>query len=287
MQNPSPMPVNAAPQPWYTQPWFTVVMLIFLAPVGWILMWKYQKWGTGIKAAATVCSLILFVSALNDSNKPTTNASSGVSSGVSNTSATSATRSQTKTAPQTASSGASKPDRMAKAPRSSMAAAPAAGAQKASAQGSDDLPSNVQVQDLKGLGKREVGIVDQVAYGIKEIEKTPAIGNEFSKTQADRVFVVVRAFAFNQDKKTHNITTAGINLLDSQDREFDPSSNGQAALAMNGDQSVEILTAQVQPETLKHFTLVYDVPQNATGFKLKIPSGTFSLDKELIIRAPK
>lgn len=150
----------------------------------------------------------------------------------------------------------------------------------------DSTPSNVQTIDIKGLGKREAGIVDQVAYFIHNIEKSDSLGPDFSRTKADGIFAVVHVGALNQDKETHSITTSLMQLVDDKGRSFKTNSAGTTALSFSGDKSVEMFMAEVQPDTQKNFSLVYDVPKDAKGFKLKIPSGMFSGDSELLIKAP-
>jgi hypothetical protein len=271
---PTPTPATPAATPWYAKSWVSVLTLIFFAPVGWFLMWKYQNWSKGVKVAATIVSFLFFVSAMSNNDASKQNTAS-----VNNAPASAPQREAVK--------AASKPERQVKAPVSS---APATSANRQvaapAAEDSNAAPSNVEVINIEGIGKREAGMVDKVAYAIERIEKAPSIGNEFSSTQADGVFVIVRLITVNTDKETHQVTTAMMKLQDSKDREFDTSSKGTTALVMSGDQTADLGMAEVQPDTPKRFSLVYDVPQNASGFKIKIPSGTFSLDQDLIIKAP-
>ncbi|MBU5305179.1 hypothetical protein [Eubacterium callanderi] len=43
-------------EPWYKRNWFVILMLIFLPPIGIILMWVFKKWST---ATRTVLSIII------------------------------------------------------------------------------------------------------------------------------------------------------------------------------------------------------------------------------------
>jgi hypothetical protein len=67
------------------------------------------------------------------------------------------------------------------------------------------------------------------------------------RREADGVFYVLQVVAENTDKKTHDVTTAIMKLVDDQDREFDPSTEGSLALSMAGEQSAEPFSAQLQP----------------------------------------
>ena len=139
---------------------------------------------------------------------------------------------------------------------------------------------------IEGVGKREVGMVDDVFYVVLDVEKTPTIGNSFTNLQADGQFYILTLRAHNIAKKTHDVNTQIMKLLDDQGREFDPSTQGLLALPADRGQSAQII-AQVQPGTTKTLTLVYDAPADASGLRLKIPGGLFSASGEAVIKLPK
>lgn len=103
--------------------------------------------------------------------------------------------------------------------------------------------------------------------------------------QADGVFYVLRMRAFNTATKTHNIRTRQMKLLDDQDREFDPSS--EAGVALNASEKKPVWSSQLQPGVTKEFTLVFDVPGDAKGLKLKIPADGFGFGQSATLRVPK
>ena len=150
----------------------------------------------------------------------------------------------------------------------------------------DEASRNVQVVDIKGVGKREAGVVDDVVYVIGTSEKSTAFGNQYSQTQADGIFLVLHVAAHNNAKETHDLNTSLMKLQDAQGREFDPSNKGTTALALSGDKSVDIGLTQIQPGTNKKFSLVYDIPDDASGLKLKIPGGFMSTSGDAIIKVP-
>ncbi len=49
---------------WYTSTWFTIVTLVFFAPVGIFLTWKYSKWGKVTKVIASVAAALFFIYAV-------------------------------------------------------------------------------------------------------------------------------------------------------------------------------------------------------------------------------
>lgn len=143
------------------------------------------------------------------------------------------------------------------------------------------MPNNVTVQNIQGVGKRQVGVVDDVEFAVLSVERTSRIGG----TQADGVFYVLHLVAMNNDKETHDVTTTLMKLLDDWEREFDPSGEGAMALPLEGEESAEPFSAQVQPGVIKKLTLVYDAPADASGLKLHIPAG-FGFGKSADIRVP-
>jgi len=49
---------------WYKSTWFTILMLVFLAPVGIFLTWKYSNWSKTWKIIASIASALLFIYAI-------------------------------------------------------------------------------------------------------------------------------------------------------------------------------------------------------------------------------
>lgn len=58
MQSTPAVPVKPNNMPWYTQTWFTFVMLIFVPPIGWYFLWKYRDWHLGAKVALVIASIV-------------------------------------------------------------------------------------------------------------------------------------------------------------------------------------------------------------------------------------
>ena len=302
---PSPTPTPAPVLPWYAQTWATVVALVIfpLQPVGVYLMWKYRTWERGPKTLATIVSLLFFVSLLPKSPDKAATRTASTPPSANASARPAAPEKRPAAAPKTASDAA--PDAApAKAPKRSLAKKPVASApqpqsdpkslfaQDAQAPPeSDEAPAqqasrNVEVLDIPGVGKRDVGIVDEVAYAIIKVEKTPTIGNDFSELRADGQFFVLTLQAHNSAKKTHDVNTQAMELLDDQGREFDPSSQSFMAMAGSRGDSVQLI-AQVQPGTTKTLTLVYDAPADASGLQLKIPGSLFSASGEAVLKLPK
>ena len=136
--------------------------------------------------------------------------------------------------------------------------------------------------DFPGIGKRQVGVVDQVQYAVLSVEKVSSIG----RTQADGVFYLLRAVAHNTDKKVHTVMTVRMKMVDDQKREFSASGKGNTELLAEGDQGAQFITTKLQPGVVKKFTLVFDAPDDASGLALKIPAGGFGFGQDAIIKVP-
>ena len=70
-------------EPWYCKGWVAIIFLIFFAPIGIFLMWKYQRWNVIVKVILTIWFASIFLSALSSSGKTNnipTQASSSVES---------------------------------------------------------------------------------------------------------------------------------------------------------------------------------------------------------------
>ena len=63
-------PANTTNTPWYTQTWFTMVMLFVFAPIGCFLLWKFRGWNVVTKALVTAVFLIAFIDALASKQSP-------------------------------------------------------------------------------------------------------------------------------------------------------------------------------------------------------------------------
>ena len=262
-------------------------------------MWKYRNWQRGPKVLATIVSLLFFSSLLPKSpDKTATQTATRTASNAPTTNAPAAAK--TSAAPKAAKNTASaKPSKKAtpKFPRKAtpveepvetqpdVSTADAQPEPEQTAREADR--QNVEEMDIEGVGKREIGMVDDVVYAVLAVETTPSISNGFSPVQADGTFFVLTVRAYNNAKETHNVTTQIMKMLDDQDREFDPSTEGTSALQMSGDRRVQGFSAQVQPGTAKEFVLVYDAPADAKGLRLKIPGGFLSASGDAVLKLPK
>lgn len=135
--------------------------------------------------------------------------------------------------------------------------------------------------------KMTVALVDSKFYSIISVQRKSSIASSFSSTKADGVFIIIKLVVQNASKEGGTVATTLMKLIDSAGREFDTSSSGTTALVMSGDDTAELFMGEINPGITKQFTLIFDVPENAKDFKLKIPAATFSSGKEALLPVPK
>lgn len=115
--------------------------------------------------------------------------------------------------------------------------------------------------------------IDQTVHIISNIERKKSIYSSFGSTYADGEFLILRLLVRNDNKKARTISVSTMTIIDSLEREFSVSNEGNMALQMNGDRTVEFLVTEVQPGLQKVITIVFDVPPGTNNLSLKVSSG--------------
>ncbi len=115
--------------------------------------------------------------------------------------------------------------------------------------------------------------IDQTLHLVDSIERKQFIGNQFSMTQADGEFLIVRLIIRNDGKKTRTISASAMKIIDSQEREYRSSTSGGTALVMSGDKNAEFSLSEIHPDLPKTITIVFDLPVGKNDLNLKISSG--------------
>lgn len=175
------------------------------------------------------------------------------------------------------------------APTARSAAKPVGKSSAVSSSASSD--NDIQEGEIKTVTvngeKITVAMVDSKLYSISAVEKVSAIKGGFSDTQADGRFLIVRLRVQNASKEPGTVSTSLLKLIDNQDREFTKSDQGQAALGMSGDKTAKLFRGALNPGITQEIPVVFDVPDDAKGFKLKIPAGLFGGGKEALLPVPE
>jgi hypothetical protein len=143
---------------------------------------------------------------------------------------------------------------------------------------------SVRIIDIKGLGKREVGMVDEIGYVVYSHKRMKSINSDLLNSSAHGMFVVVNLVVMNESTDKRTETSSTIKLVDDKGKEFAPSKEGTEAALAAGITGADAVLEPVKPDDQKIIALVYDVPAVDQQFKLKIPPGLASLDDEATIK---
>ena len=110
-------------------------------------------------------------------------------------------------------------------------------------------------------------------YCFTGVQKAKQIGTEYNneKPSEGAVFLLVFFTEENMDKKTKTVSNDRFWIIDSQDREFRASSKGSLTLAVQYKQ--EWLMSEIQPGIKHKAVTLFEIPEDATGLKIKIPAG--------------
>jgi hypothetical protein len=111
-------------------------------------------------------------------------------------------------------------------------------------------------------------------YNVKGVTSYRSIGSGFTKKRASEgaLFVVVEYTILNDSNATATVLTDDFRIMDSQDREYHPSSEANTALIMSGE-SKDLFVSEVQPGLRKKMQTAFEMPDaSARGtFTLVIP----------------
>jgi hypothetical protein len=107
-------------------------------------------------------------------------------------------------------------------------------------------------------------VLGSLGYVVNSASRMRSIGNEFSAFSAGvgGSFVVVRYSITNLSNATVTVLRDDLRLVDSKNREFRPSSNAQAGLAISAKQ-IDFVFAEVQPGLVKEMATAFEVPLDA------------------------
>jgi hypothetical protein len=102
MQSTPSVPVEPNNMPWYAQTWFTIVMLIFVPPVGWYFLWKYRDWHLGAKIALVIASIVwvIYANVSEDARQKAEKHATAQGTSKSSLKTQSATAAKTQTSPK-------------------------------------------------------------------------------------------------------------------------------------------------------------------------------------------
>jgi hypothetical protein len=111
-------------------------------------------------------------------------------------------------------------------------------------------------------------------YNVKRVTSSTTIGSGFAKKRASEgaLFVVVEYTILNESSATETVLADDFRIVDSQKREFRPSSEANTALMMSGA-TKDFVISEVQPGIKKKMQTAFEMPETSAtgGFTLVIP----------------
>jgi hypothetical protein len=139
----------------------------------------------------------------------------------------------------------------------------------------DETPSAAQYQAKVG----EELSVGSFVYRVNDFYFAKSLGNEFSKTKADGIFLLVDLTLMNNDKESHTIDNSLFKLTDQTGTEFESSNEGSTALMMAGKET--LFLKNCNPKIQKAGFLVFEVPEKAE-YNLNLSGGFWSGDTGIV-----
>jgi len=124
------------------------------------------------------------------------------------------------------------------------------------------------------------GEVSSVKFQVTGSSTAPTYGkNQFMTAKASGIFKIVKLTVTNNQKDAITMDGSLFKLIDDKGREFTASTEAQSA-AM-ADNKEGLFLKQINPGLSVSGEVVFDVPPDAKGFKLKARGGMTGKDIEL------
>ncbi|WHY95010.1 DUF4352 domain-containing protein [Neobacillus cucumis] len=117
------------------------------------------------------------------------------------------------------------------------------------------------------------GVSSDVKIKVTGLETKQQVGNEFSNTKAQGIFKIVSVEITNNQKDAITVDANSFKLEDSKGREFTYSTDGQTDLGIADDSIADFFLKQLNPGLTQKGKIVFDVPSDAKGLKLKATGG--------------
>lgn len=129
--------------------------------------------------------------------------------------------------------------------------------------------------EVKTFGINEEVVDKDLAFTVTSVSKKQSLGNSYSKRAAQGVYYVITVKITNKGDSTTTFDSSMAKIGDSQNRQFDHSTDGQIALGMSQGK-VDLFLQQVQPSLTYTGDLVFDVPIDIVEPYLIVKGSYFS-----------
>ena len=115
-------------------------------------------------------------------------------------------------------------------------------------------------------------MIDEISYTINSINTTKVLGGLIFKKEAGGTFYIISITAKNEGKKPREYFTPSFEINDDQEREF---SDDRSASSYADKYGEKLSFEQLQPGLSKTGIIVFDLPDDATGLKLRVKNGAW------------
>ena len=113
-------------------------------------------------------------------------------------------------------------------------------------------------------------LVGETAYVVHQVFPSTAVGRRGKRRAAEGAkFVTVLFTMENAGRKTATALAGNLSLLDSQDREFLPSSDATGVVA--AEKGIDLMLSQLQPGVPRKQVAVFELPASETELRLLLP----------------
>ena len=130
-------------------------------------------------------------------------------------------------------------------------------------------------EEVKVAGLNETVQDDDLAFTVTGVDKEQVLGNQFTQKTAQGTFYVISLKVENTGNKTVTFNTSQAKVVDSKNREFEYSIDGQTAKGM-AQGHVDLFLQQIQPSLSVSGDLVFDLPTDIKNPVLVLKGGLFS-----------
>lgn len=139
----------------------------------------------------------------------------------------------------------------------------------------------VAKESSKPIAKIGEPVTDKdLDFTVIKITTAKALGNTYTRKDAQGTFQIINLKIANQGKETKTIDSSMFQLTDSKGRTFDRSIEGQSAKGMS-EGGLDLFLQQVQPGLSVNGDIVFDIPADATGLQLIVKGSVFSSGQKI------
>ncbi len=139
----------------------------------------------------------------------------------------------------------------------------------------DDADSDDTAQASKTAAIGDAVTDKDLQFTVLEVTTPDSVGEDPFAKKPQGKFYVVKVKIENVSKETQTITNGSFSMTDSQNRTYETSSDGQAALMLS-DESNDIFVEEIQPSLSIEGKVVFDVPADAADLTLIAKGSIFS-----------